>query len=106
MTQDNITTMEQLEAIHEASFNAPQLLFKHSTSCNISADAWYELQQSTFHVHYLDLLTYRPISNAIAEKYNVIHKSPQVLVIKDGLCIYNESHWRIKNEELQQYLEH
>lgn len=106
MTQDNITTMEQLEAIHEASFQAPQLIFKHSTSCNISADAWEELQQSDFQVHYLDLLTYRPISNAIADKYDVVHKSPQVLVIKDGNCIYHESHWRIKNEEIEQYLEH
>lgn len=104
MTQENITSMEQLDAINEASFQAPQLLFKHSTSCNISADAWYELQQSVFHVHYLDLLTYRSISNAIAERYDVVHKSPQVLVIKEGKCIYNESHWRIKNEDIQPYM--
>lgn len=104
MVQHTLNSMEGLAAINEASFTTPQLLFKHSTSCNISADAWQELQMSTFDVHYLDLLTYRPISNAIAEQYNVLHKSPQVLVIKNGKCIYNESHWRIKNEDIQQYL--
>lgn len=104
MVQYTLSSIEDLEALNEASFKAPQLIFKHSTSCNISADAWQELQMSTFDVHYLDLLKYRSVSNAIAEKYSVVHQSPQVLVIKDGKCIYNESHWRIKNEMIQQFV--
>jgi bacillithiol system protein YtxJ len=37
-------------------------------------------------------LSYRKISNQIADDFNIIHASPQILVIKNGKCIYNTSH--------------
>lgn len=43
----------------------------------------------------LDLLTYRDISNQIAETYGVEHESPQVLVIQNGKSIFNRSHFEI-----------
>ncbi len=42
--------------------------------------------------YYLDLIRYRPISNKIAEDFHVHHESPQILLIKNGECIYEESH--------------
>lgn len=50
--------------------------------------------------HFLDLHKFRPISNAIAEKWNVRHESPQVLIISKGECIYNESHSGIVMDEI------
>ncbi len=40
----------------------------------------------------LDLLAHRGISNAIAEKLDVVHQSPQIIIIKAGKSIYAESH--------------
>lgn len=74
----------------------PQVIFKHSTRCSISSVAFQRLQKAQqpdgIDFHYLDLLAHRPLSNKVAEVFKVHHESPQVLVIKDGKCIYDESH--------------
>jgi bacillithiol system protein YtxJ len=50
--------------------------------------------------YYLDVLLSRNISNLIAEKYSIEHASPQVLIIKNGKCIYSASHSEIFFESL------
>lgn len=95
---------EQLNAIQEHSFDHPVVIFKHSTRCSISSMAKTRLERAgepagmTF--YYLDLIKYRTISNRIAEMYSVEHESPQVLLIRNGECIYDESHSGIRMEEL------
>jgi len=54
--------------------------------------------------YYLDLLTYRPISNEIAEKFSVTHQSPQILVIKNGNAVFNNSHHSISADSLKEGL--
>lgn len=46
-------------------------------------------------LYFLDLLRYRDISNAIAQRFNVRHQSPQVLVIENGTCSTHASHYGI-----------
>lgn len=104
MKKHEIISFEQLDEIDKKSFTVPQLIYKHSTTCSLSESAWEELKQSDFEINYLDLLAYRAISNEIESRYKILHESPQVLIIKDGVCIYNESHWRIKNELIEKYL--
>lgn len=50
--------------------------------------------------YFLDLISYRNISNRIAEEFNVYHESPQVLLIRNGECVYDESHMSIRMDEL------
>jgi bacillithiol system protein YtxJ len=45
--------------------------------------------------YFLDLLNHRDISNEIASKFEVVHQSPQLLLIKNGKSIYNTSHENI-----------
>jgi bacillithiol system protein YtxJ len=54
--------------------------------------------------HYLDLLNHRDISNAIAERFDVVHQSPQVVLIKDGKVIDHASHEGINALELSNFL--
>jgi bacillithiol system protein YtxJ len=54
--------------------------------------------------HYLDLLNYRSISSEIATFFEVHHESPQVILIKNGECIYDESHYGIMMDELISFL--
>jgi bacillithiol system protein YtxJ len=63
--------------------------------------AWDADQTPAF---YLDLIAYRPISGLIAEKFNVEHQSPQVLVIDKGNCTYSATHWDISMDELKPFL--
>ncbi len=55
-------------------------------------------------MYYLDLLSYRNISQRIAESFDVEHESPQVLILKDGSPIYVRSHLAIAFPEIQQLL--
>ena len=104
MIKIDITSLEQLEQIHQESFNQPQILYKHSTTCGLCDIMWEEVKKSDFTINYLDLHKFRPISNEIEKKYNVLHESPQVLVIKNGECIYHASHRKIKNDVIAEYL--
>lgn len=96
----------QLDAIFDASFTKPQLLFKHSTRCGISAHALQKMESGEnllsplIDCHYLDLLAYRPISNLIVEKWEVPHLSPQVIVLKAGKVIYTASHGAIEPQKI------
>ena len=100
----SLTQLEQLDHIQESSKHKPQLIFKHSTTCSISKMALARMERSeapdTIDFYLLDLLNYRSISNAIAEKFNVFHESPQALLIKNGECTYDESHGGIQMEEI------
>jgi len=95
----HLTGEEQLKQIISKSQLKPQVIFKHSTRCSISAVALQRLQKVSqpldIDFYFLDLLAYRSLSNKIAEVFRVPHESPQVLVIKDGECVYDESHMGI-----------
>jgi len=50
--------------------------------------------------YYLDLISYKSISNEISNRYQVIHESPQVLIIRNGISVYDESHNGIRMDEI------
>lgn len=83
------------------------LLFKHSTRCSISSMALNRLEskwkdQDHIPAYYLDLLNHRDISNEIATLFEVEHASPQVLLIRNGVCIYHNSHNGISASEIME----
>jgi bacillithiol system protein YtxJ len=94
----------QLELIKEKSKEKPQVIFKHSTRCSISSMAKSRLDKAPdpkgVDFYFLDLIQYRQISNQIAETFSVPHASPQVLVIKNGKSVYDESHSGIRIDDI------
>lgn len=99
---------EQLETIRNNSFNKPQVIFKHSTRCSISSMAKSRLEKNAFPTnadfYYLDLIAHRTISNKVAEDFKVWHESPQVLLMKNGEVVYDESHNGIRWDELMEQI--
>ncbi|WP_266368012.1 bacillithiol system redox-active protein YtxJ [Tellurirhabdus rosea] len=96
----------QLEAIKQESAGQPVLIFKHSTRCSISAMALSRLERSWNEAagikpYYLDLISYRSVSNQVAEEFEVEHQSPQVLLIQNGECVYDASHMAISFDSLK-----
>ena len=99
MDWNNLNSVEQLSEIDEMSKTKTQIIFKHSTRCSVSSFAkriltseFNEDIQNKVDVHYLDLIAFREISQEIASRYSVLHESPQILVINNGVCSYNASH--------------
>jgi bacillithiol system protein YtxJ len=100
----NLTTTAQIDAIKAAQ--GYSIIFKHSTRCSISmmAKKRFELDGKLFDgnntpLYFLDLINYRELSKSVAEVFNVHHESPQLLLIKDGECILDQSHSSISAEE-------
>lgn len=106
----NLATIEQLDEIVELSKTKPQFIFKHSTRCGISRMVMnqfkksYQLSESEADLYYLDLLNYRTISGTIADKFQVMHESPQLLVIKNGVVVAHDSHSGINQLELGKFV--
>lgn len=100
----DITTLADVDKAVEASSNETVVLFKHSTTCSISAMAKSRLEMDDNDesptIYYLDLLTYRSISNAIAERFDVKHESPQVIALRNGEVVYHASHGAINMKDL------
>ncbi len=114
MLWHKLTDISQLQDIidisNEQSTNGlAVLIFKHSTRCSISSMALNRLEtkwidNEKIQTYFLDLLNYRDISNEIANLFSVEHASPQVLLIKNGVCIYNASHTDISAADILEAL--
>ncbi len=103
-----LTKEEELEMIKTLSSTSSVIIFKHSTRCSISDSAlgrlernWKETEMEGVKPYYLDLLSYRSISAKIENVFGVPHESPQVLLIKNGKCIYHASHIEIDYNEIK-----
>lgn len=103
----HLTDLRQLEGIKAESAEVPVLIFKHSTRCGISRmvlkqfEKEYDFDENQLQPYFLDLLNHRDISNAIAEAFAVVHQSPQILLIKNGQCVFDASHHEIDAVSLQ-----
>jgi bacillithiol system protein YtxJ len=97
-------SIEQLEEIRKESERAPVIIFKHSTTCSISAMALHRMQRasksSDAKIYYLDLRAYRELSNLVARMFDVQHESPQILIINKGKSVYDRSHGEINPPEI------
>lgn len=105
-----ITTTQDVLTIIENSVEKPQIIFKDSVTCGISAYAKERLVNGNdlliakADFNYLDLLSYRSVSNFIADELNVIHQSPQIIVLKNKEVVYRVSHHSIQPEEIAKWL--
>src|SRR5476649_812895 len=98
-----LDSREQISEIKQQ--HGYSLIFKHSTRCSISMMAkrrfeldWESLPEN-LPLYFLDLIQHRDISNQIAQAFQVHHESPQLLLIKDGECVLDQSHGGISFDE-------
>ncbi len=97
MNWNTLNNSKQINKIVELSHIKPQIIFKHSRTCPISAISMSRLESGSSaledaDIYYLDLLSYRSVSNDVASMLGVHHESPQVIVLSDGEVSYDESH--------------
>lgn len=106
----HLEELAQLNEIKELSKLESVIIFKHSTRCGISTmvkkrfEKTFDESMSELKTYYLDLLSYRNISNEIEARFNVMHQSPQLLVVKDGVVVEHASHYDILAIDLKKYI--
>jgi bacillithiol system protein YtxJ len=106
----DLNAVSQLQTIKDASATKTQVIFKHSTRCGISRMVKnqfiedYGFSENQVDLYYLDLIAYREVSNTVAHTFNVVHESPQLLVIKNGIAVMHESHGSINDLDLNRFI--
>lgn len=104
-----LTSIEQLKEIKKQSKNEAVAIFKHSTRCGISSMvikrfvSSFDEELKDFKVYYLDLLSYRDLSSEVGYEFQVLHQSPQLLVIKNGVAVAHASHYNIAQIDLKNF---
>ena len=97
----NVHGIDELDRLLSESGQRPVVLFKHSFSCGISAEALDELvahlNDKPVDARYamVTVQTHREVSNAVAKKLGVRHETPQALIIRDGQVVWAASHFRV-----------
>ena len=98
--------VDELDRLLSESHTRPLLVFKHSFTCGISAEALDELID---HLNadlcaaggpdpryaMVTVQTHRDLSNAVAAKLGIRHETPQALIVRDGRVVWTASHFRV-----------
>lgn len=105
----NLNSLSQLNEIEEKSKTKTQVIFKHSTRCGISRMVMNQFVEAydldaNLDLYYLDLLSYRDVSNEVGYQFQVMHESPQLLVIKNGVNVAHASHGGINDLDLMRFV--
>ncbi|MFD2408862.1 bacillithiol system redox-active protein YtxJ [Paenibacillus rhizoplanae] len=107
MSIQQIHTKEELEQY--IGQPGKKLLFKHSTTCPISAKANEEFQAYAQHsdtpAAVVHVIEDRPVSNQIAEDLGIKHESPQIFLLEDSEVRWNTSHWKITQKAIKEAVE-
>jgi len=105
-----LTSLNQLKEIINKSKTESVFIFKHSTRCVISKMVIKQFENlflekhKNLKIYYLDLLSHRDISNEIAELFQVTHQSPQLIVVKNEVSVYEASHSEITEINLSTFI--
>ena len=102
---DTIEKFDQVVANDEVVF-----VLKHSTTCPISQAAYGEYEKfvgehSEIPAYFLTVQDARPLSNHIAEKYQIKHESPQAILFSNRDVAWHASHWKITEKSLDESLQ-
>lgn len=106
-----LNSEDQIDKIISDSEQRPQIIYKHSTLCPVSAQAYRRLKlvdadvSQSADIYYLDVIAARPVSNAVAERFRIQHESPQILLIRNGRLVWDESHYGIQGDAILEALQ-
>ncbi|GGG49036.1 bacillithiol system redox-active protein YtxJ [Epilithonimonas arachidiradicis] len=96
-----IESEKDLDLAVEKSSQQKVLIFKHSTRCFISKTVLKNFEKQmqnsdkNYAFYFLDLLAHRNLSNEIESRFDVVHQSPQLIVLENGKPTHNASHQNI-----------
>ena len=111
----SVHRIDELDDLLAESGNHPLLLFKHSRSCGISAEALDELIEHlnssavggpTHPTRYavVTVQTHREVSNAVAARLGIRHETPQAIIVRGGKAVWSASHFRVNADSIQKAL--
>ncbi len=101
---NEIHDAEELDALIEKSNEQSVILFKHSTTCPISAGVYQEISNADADINLIVVQHARDVSAAITERTGIPHESPQAIILKNGKVVYHASHYDVTADEVENNL--
>ncbi len=101
---NEIHDTEELDALIEKSNEQAIVLFKHSTTCPISAGVYQEISNADTDINLIVVQRARAVSTAIAEKTGVRHESPQAIILRNAEVVYHASHYDVTASDVMSEL--
>jgi len=101
----NMPRIHDAQALDAAFLAETFLLFKHSTRCPTSAWAFAEYE-SFIEAHpdvptaWIDVVQDRALSLEVARRADVVHQSPQAIVLAHGHPTWHASHGAVTQDAL------
>ena len=89
--------MSTIISMSEKSLPEDCIVYKHSTTCPVSASAGSEVRamKTSLPVYWINVREQRELSSWVATAYNVPHESPQLILIRDGKQQKVWSHYEV-----------
>ena len=110
MIWNDLNEKTQLDELIDRSNEEYVCIFKHSTRCHISAMVKSRLESSSDEViqsqpfFLINVLKNRTVSDQVASTFDLIHESPQLLVLKNRQLIHHSAHTGITADRISQVL--
>ena len=98
---NEIHDTKELDALIEKSNEQAVILFKHSTTCPISAGVYQEISNADADINLIVVQNARNVSTAIAERTGIRHESPQAIILKNEKVVYHASHYDVTADEVE-----
>ena len=99
-----VSDVKALDDLIEQSKKQPVVIFKHSTTCPVSASAFRDMSKFDGKVNLVEVQSAQELSREIERRTGVRHESPQVIVLNNGQVIWNASHWKVRANSVAEAL--
>lgn len=99
---------EELLEINALSTKTPCAIFKYSPACSICKfakirlESDWDFKETELIAYLIDSSVHKELAQQIADTFQNPHESPQILLIRDGICTYDAAGFDITVEELRE----
>ena len=100
-----LSAVNELDDLLSRSDEEPVIVFKHSSTCGISARAHREMVKVTHPIGIVIVQKARPLSDEIEQRFGLPHETPQVLIVRNGKLAWSASHFRITADAVNRAVE-
>jgi bacillithiol system protein YtxJ len=103
----HLTDEDQLQKIIVRSQEKPQVIFKYNPGLHLSELILQRFQKKCCpeHIdfHFLEVMVHASISEKLSKTFKVANHSPQILLIKDGECIFQDNGTKASFEDIMEH---
>src|ERR687884_1617780 len=100
-----VADTKSVDELLARSFSEPVIIFKHSSTCPISAGAYREMSRLNHEIALVVVQRARDVSREVEARTGIQHESPQAIILRNGKPVWSASHWSIRTDAVTEAVE-